>query len=93
MKGGYPRASYIRLWMLARSEDQSAPCHYCGKRLHADNFCLDHKIPIKHLKTREEVMDESNLVVSCNECNRAKGSMDYIEFVSFVKKLKLGGER
>ena len=83
-KGGYPRASYIRLWMQARSEDQTAPCHYCGKRLNADNFCLDHKIPMKKLKTREEIMDENNLVVSCNECNLAKGSMDYYEFVSFV---------
>ena len=44
---------------------------------------------MKKLKTREEIMDENNLVVSCNECNQAKGSMDYYEFVSFVTKLKL----
>jgi len=80
-KGGYNRTVYIRTWMKARQSDNTAPCHYCKKRLRPDNFVLDHKVPLTKLTSREEMMDESNLVVCCRECNVMKGSLDYDEFI------------
>tara|TARA_R100001594_G_scaffold125445_2_gene162468 strand:- start:1025 stop:1309 length:285 start_codon:yes stop_codon:yes gene_type:complete len=85
-KGGYPRRTYLKLWMKARNEDFTVPCHYCSKRLHPDDFCIDHKVAIKFLKTREEIMDESNLVISCWNCNHKKGSMSYTEFLKLKEK-------
>ena len=81
-KGGYSRAVYIQLWMEARQSDNTAPCHYCKKRLRPDNFILDHKIPVSALKTREEVQNPKNLVVCCRECNTEKGNIySYEEFL------------
>ena len=67
--------------MKARQSDNTAPCHYCQKRLTPDNFVLDHKVPLTKLTSRKEMMDESNLVVCCRECNVRKGSLDYDEFI------------
>ena len=46
------------------------------------SFSIDHKVPMKNLKTREEVMDESNMVISCHDCNQAKGTKSYVEFIN-----------
>ena len=81
-KGGYPRKTYINLWMRALCADLTVPCHYCGKRLTTISFSIDHKVPMKNLKTREEVMDESNMVISCHDCNQAKGTKSYEEFIN-----------
>ena len=80
-KGGYNRTVYIRLWMKARQSDNTAPCHYCKKRLTPENFVLDHKVPLTKLTSREEMMDESNLAVCCTDCNVRKGSKNYEEFM------------
>jgi 5-methylcytosine-specific restriction endonuclease McrA len=80
-KGGYNRTVYIRTWMKARQSDNTAPCHYCQKRLSPDNFVLDHKVPLTKLTSRKEMMDESNLCVCCRECNVKKSSQDYDEFI------------
>tara|TARA_R110002020_G_scaffold28269_3_gene90411 strand:+ start:2450 stop:2824 length:375 start_codon:yes stop_codon:yes gene_type:complete len=81
-KGGYNRTVYIRLWMEARQSDNTAPCHYCQKRLTPEsNFVLDHKVPLSTLSSRKEMMDENNLVVACNDCNVRKGSSSYEEFM------------
>ncbi len=81
-KGGYSRAVYIQLWMEARQSDNTAPCHYCKKRLNPDNYVLDHKVPVSELKTREEVQNPKNLVVCCRECNTEKGNIySYEEFL------------
>jgi len=85
-KGGYPRRTYLKLWMKARNEDFTVPCHYCSKRLYPDDFCIDHKVAIKFLKTREEITDESNLVISCWNCNHKKGSMSYTKFLKLKEK-------
>ena len=85
-KGGYNRTVYIRLWMEARQSDNTAPCHYCQKRLTPEsNFVLDHKVPLSTLSSRKEMMDESNLVVACNDCNVRKGSSSYEEFTNSNK--------
>ena len=83
-KGGYNRTTYIKKWMEARLSDNTAPCHYCKVRLTPDDFVLDHKIPMKVLITRQEILDDSNLVVACRGCNQAKGSMSYEDFMEQI---------
>lgn len=58
----------------------TAPCHYCQKRLSPDDFVLDHKIPLSALTTRQEMIDQNNLVVACYTCNARKGSSSYEDF-------------
>lgn len=40
---------------------------------------IDHKIPVYHGGTK----DLENLVLACPECNKEKGTRDYLEFVCF----------
>ena len=70
--------------MEARLSDNTAPCHYCKARLSPDDFVLDHKIPVKVLNTRDEILDADNLVVACRDCNTAKGSMSYENFMERI---------
>lgn len=81
-KGGYPRGVVIRKWVEAQRQDLgTVGCHYCKKRVTPDNFVLDHKRPLMSL-TKEQVKEESNLVVCCRECNVEKGSqISYEEFL------------
>tara|TARA_Y100001951_G_scaffold33797_1_gene26651 strand:+ start:350 stop:784 length:435 start_codon:yes stop_codon:yes gene_type:complete len=80
-KGGYNRSIYITKWMEARLSDNTAPCHYCKARLTPEDFVLDHMTPVTKLSTKAEMMEESNLVVACRQCNQAKGSIGYEEFL------------
>lgn len=86
-KGGYSRSTYIRVWMRSRQsvyDDKNpytAPCTYCGRSISLDDkFCLDHIIPRSKLKDLAE-RDESNLCISCPDCNQAKGNMTLEEFM------------
>ena len=80
-KGGYSRETHIRLWMDALGRaDSSAPCHYCQEPLYPDNFVIEHKKPRKELKSRDEMTDITNLVISCHGCNKEKGTISYEEF-------------
>ena len=80
-KGGYNRSIYITKWMEARLSDNTAPCHYCKVRLTPEDFVLDHMTPVTKLSTKAEMIDEFNLVVACRQCNQAKGSIGYEEFL------------
>ena len=81
-KGGYSRETHIRLWIDAMGiADVSAPCHYCNEPLYPDKFVIEHKKPRRELKSRDEMTDISNLVVSCHGCNQKKGLMEYSEFL------------
>ena len=92
-KGGYARAVYIQLWMDARQSDNTAPCHYCRKRLNPDNFILDHKVPISSLSNkREEVQNPLNLVVCCCSCNIEKGNKYSYEEFKKMKEETHGGD-
>ncbi len=52
------------------------PCHWCRATLSWDEICVDH--------LNEDKLDNRilNLVVSCNNCNRARGSM-----IPFIARL------
>jgi len=84
-KGGYNRSVYIRVWMKARSgfKDMApftAKCTYCNRDQGVDdNFTLDHSTPRGEL-TYEQLRSEEFLVLSCYECNQAKGNMSVAEF-------------
>ena len=90
-KSGYPRAMSIRLYMKARNEDISCPCHYCQARVYPENFQLDHMkpLPVKKLTSKEKwkkiYQDESNLVVCCTSCNRQKAGTSYSTFKELKK--------
>ena len=80
-KGGYSRETHIRLWMDALGRaDSSAPCHYCQEPLYPDNFVIEHKKPRRELKSRDQMTDIANLVISCHGCNKEKGTSSYEEF-------------
>jgi hypothetical protein len=80
-KGGYSRETHIRLWVDAMGiKDVSAPCHYCGEHLYPGHFVIEHRKPRRELKSKDEVKDISNLVISCHRCNKEKGTSSYEEF-------------
>ena len=84
-KGGYNRSIYITKWMEARLADNTAPCHYCKVRLTPEDFVLDHMTPVTKLSTKAEMIEGSNLVVACRQCNQDKGSIGYEEFLGQKK--------
>jgi 5-methylcytosine-specific restriction endonuclease McrA len=51
-------------------------CAYCFCRLTRDDATIDHVVP----KSRGGTNDLRNLVISCAECNRQKGSCSEIVF-------------
>ena len=85
-KGGYPRQTYINLWMRAQKEDETVPCHYCGARLTSSNWTIDHKLSRSFLKSRAEWLDESNMVISCSSCNLIKSDRSYEWALKNLKK-------
>ena len=58
-------------------------CHYCGFHLPFKLTEIDHKLP----KSKGGTDHIENLVLACANCNRRKGSMDYLAF-----KAKMQGE-
>ncbi len=52
-------------------------CFYCGKRLAFHLATVDHVKPLS--KGGYDRM--SNVVISCGDCNRAKGNKDIMEFL------------
>ena len=51
-------------------------CFWCGKELKWENVAVD------HLDEKKENNKISNLVISCNDCNRARGAI-----LPFIEKL------
>ena len=91
-KSGYPRKLSIKLYMIARNSDLTAPCHYCQTRLTPDSFQLDHKVAMSKggFTTKAEIQQESNLVVCCESCNRQKGhEFTYEQFLAMKQNAKV----
>lgn len=58
-------------------------CHYCGKNLENENgYCLDRIDSSKGYTLH-------NVVGCCKECNMAKGSMSFEQFVSWIERAYL----
>ena len=85
--GGYSRSFYLNTWLRGMGvENSSCPCYWCGKSLTPDgNWNIDHLIPrsviVKNSKTIKEAKhkirhDQSNVVISCVQCNNLRGADD-----------------
>jgi hypothetical protein len=60
-------------------------CYYCNKNIDIDNkydLTVDHKTPL----SRGGITEESNLAISCAECNREKDNMSEDEYFIFKQK-------
>lgn len=61
---------------FAQHEGQCPDCFWCARALHW------HEAVVDHLDEQKDNNEPSNLVVSCNPCNRARGSM-----LPFIKRM------
>jgi hypothetical protein len=62
-------------------ERDGVECHWCYKILEQADITLDHYFPWKYwLGTEDEYNSASNIVVSCEPCNRIKGDKSPIGF-------------
>jgi HNH endonuclease len=72
----------FRAWVLdalGGKPDGCALCHYCRRPLCAEDFFVEHKTPSR----RGGTLGFENLAISCDECNRWKGSLTEEEFLAF----------
>ena len=56
-------------------------CGYCGKKLTDAGTTIDHKNP----HSRAGATIESNLILSCKECNTEKSDMNQEEYTDYLK--------
>ena len=68
-----------------KHRDGSSNCHYCDRKLSDGEITIDHVISNSQLrKLRSDgidlVLGWKNYVISCVECNQAKGDRSYVEF-------------
>ena len=66
-----------RHWRRAIKEHFANSCVYCGETYDANELTLDHVRP----KTFGGPNLTSNLVPSCKECNRSKGSQYWLSWM------------
>jgi hypothetical protein len=60
---------------------QDGCCGYCGKSISLEEGVCDHKVP----HTDGGLTELDNLVVSCEKCNRLKGSLPYESWMILVQ--------
>ena len=60
-------------------------CEYCGKKLAWNEREIEHKTPVN----RGGDNRNSNLCISCLECNREKHDMNYEEYLEYRKTLRV----
>lgn len=58
-------------------------CEYCGKKLSWEEREIEHKIPVNKGGNN----NNTNLCISCVQCNHEKGDMTYDEYMEFRKSL------
>lgn len=65
-----------------RYAEQSGKCGYCAKDISFQEGVCDHKMP----HTEGGLTDLDNLVVSCEKCNRLKGSLPFDAWLTIVEQ-------
>ena len=65
-----------RLWRKAIKEANNYECIYCGKSHHEHDLTIDHVHPRRYGGSDIS----SNCVPACRECNRSKGSQNWLEW-------------
>lgn len=58
-------------------------CHYCRDELKLRSRTLDHVVP----KSKGGSSGPDNLVSCCQRCNKAKGNMDYSQFLGICHSI------
>lgn len=66
-----------RIWRRAIKEHFDCRCVYCDQQFNPEDLTLDHIIP----RSKGGSSMTSNLVPSCRNCNRAKSSRNWLEFM------------
>lgn len=61
--------AFYRLKREELLKQQNNKCYYCTKQLNKNDATMDHIIPLKETRYHTD----SNVVVSCNDCNSEKG--------------------
>jgi 5-methylcytosine-specific restriction endonuclease McrA len=69
-------------WLIYRRD--GGRCFYCKQELLITEMTIDHKQP----KSKNGNNHQSNLVLSCEKCNKEKGIIDFKEFCK-LKKIKV----
>ena len=65
-----------RLWRKAIKEANNYECIYCGEPHHEHDLTIDHVHPRRYGGANIS----SNCVPACRECNRSKGSQNWLEW-------------
>ena len=65
-----------RLWRKAIKEANNYECIYCGEPHHEHDLTIDHVHPRRYGGANVS----SNCVPACRECNRSKGSQNWLEW-------------
>ncbi len=60
-------------------------CKYCGVKLDWNEREIEHKIPV----SKGGDNSNSNLCISCHQCNVEKGDRTYDEYIAYRKTLKI----
>ena len=66
-----------RLWRRAIKEHFNCQCVYCGKTYELHELTLDHVRP--RCFGGQDLL--SNIVPSCRQCNQAKGSQNWLQWM------------
>lgn len=74
----------LREWLITHSHDK---CVYCGCEMDikTDACEVDSYMTIDIKYPESKLFSLDNIVLCCLRCNRAKGSMDYDEFLRFCE--------
>lgn len=71
--------------VLALYQQQDGKCFYCCLGCDADDFEIDHKVPVSDGGSD----DPSNLALACVDCNRGKGRSDWRLYRLYCQWYKL----
>jgi len=70
------------------AEAYGTECLYCDRKLVVSNISIDHIIP----QSRGGENSIENTHVICNRCNRRKGVLDHLEYISILVFLSTKSE-
>lgn len=71
------KARKLRDSIWWREKLQEGVCHYCGEKFSPEDLTMDHIVPV----ARGGYSKKSNLVVSCDACNKDKGVLTPVEMI------------
>jgi hypothetical protein len=67
-------------------QEQGGCCRYCLQPLTVKTATADHRLA----RAKGGANDRANIVAACEPCNKAKGSLNVLSFVSAIKRPTAG---